>query len=84
MHTQQNQPFSAAVTQLGHRDVSAHPLDGLDPDLAEEVDHLDPLACDRASLEDLIERTAGEARAFLRGIHEMRERIEFITGCPYQ
>lgn len=68
--------------QLGNR--SAHPLDCLDSDLAEEVNHLDPLACDRASLECLIERTAGETRAFLIGVHEMRERIAFITGCPFQ
>lgn len=84
MHSLQDQPFNASVMQLRTRAVSvAHPLDGLGHDLAVEVDHLDPLACDRASLEGLIDRTAGEPRAFLLGVLEMRERIAYITGCPF-
>ena len=44
------------------------------------LDYLDPCACARSDLQEMIQRTDGERRAWLEGIFVMRERMH-QTGC---
>lgn len=61
------------------RDHIENDADEMD-DTAWVLDYLDPCACSRADLLQMIESTEGERRAWLGGIYCARERMHQL-GC---
>lgn len=52
-------------------------------DTAWVLDFMDPCCCPRSDLQEMIERTTGERRAWLEGIFCVRERMHQIGCIPF-
>lgn len=71
--------FRRTVQVRDHIENEAGEMD----DTAWVLDYMDPCACSRTDLLQMIERTEGERRAWLEGIYCVRERMHQVGCTPF-